>query len=165
MKTNTFYVKRSNVIFYFILVLYSTLVFSQEKGIVLKDKKTDEVEFLKENKRIKVFTTDGTNYVGRFKIIDDNTIEIDGEKITLDAIMKIKRRSVTSATIETTFYVLGGIIVAACIVAAATDPLFLIVIPVSFPLIGVGLLIPALEENHKVKRWQYSIGTNEFKTD
>ena len=147
------------------MLFNSSLVFSQEKGIILNDKKTEETEFLKENKRIKVFTIDGTNYTGKFKIIDDNTIEIDGVNIPLDSIMKIKRRSLTSALLETTFYVYGGIIVAACIVAAAVDPLFLIAIPVSFPFIGIAILIPGLENSHKLKRWSYSIGTNDTKTD
>ncbi|MBC7408869.1 MAG: hypothetical protein H7339_10810 [Arcicella sp.] len=161
MKANTYYLNACTIIFYFILLLYSSVVFSQAKGIILKDKKTEEIEFLKENKRIKVFTIDGTNYTGRFKIIDDNTIMIDGINIPLDSIMKIKRRSVTSAIIETTFYVYGGIIVVACIVAVAIDPLFLIVIPVSFPFIGAAILVPGLENGHKLKRWTYSIGINE----
>lgn len=165
MKANTFYLKTSIIIFYFILLFNSSLVFSQEKGIILKDKKTEETEFLKENKRIKVFTIDGRNYTGRFKIIDDNTIEIDGEKIPLDSVMMIKRRSVTSAIIETTFYVFGGIIVVACIAAATFDPLILILIPVSFPFIITAALVPALENNHLQKRWSYSIGASEPKTD
>ena len=165
MKANTFYLKTSTVIFYFILLFNSSLVFSQEKGIILNDKKTEETEFLKENKRIKVFTIDGTNYTGKFKIIDDNTIEIDGVNIPLDSIMKIKRRSLTSALLETTFYVSGGIIVFGCIVSAIVVPYALLFIPVSFPFIGIALLIPGLENSHKLKRWSYSIGTNDTKTD
>jgi len=165
MKVNTFYLKTNTLVLYFVLLFFSSIVFSQEKGIVLKDKKTDETEFLKENKRIKVFTIDGTNYTGRFKIIDDATIEIDGTNIPLDSIMKIKRRSLTSAIVETTFYVYGGIIVTACLIATAINPIALIAIPVSFPFFGVGLLIPGLENGHKLKRWSYSIETNDFKTD
>ncbi|MEI7509490.1 MAG: hypothetical protein WCJ62_08495, partial [Flavobacterium sp.] len=82
-----------------------------------------------------------------------------------DSILMIKRRSVTSAIIETTFYVLGGAIVAACVIASATNPIILILIPVSFPFIITAALVPALESNHKVKRCHYSIGSNKSKTE
>jgi len=72
----------------------------------------------------------------------------------------IKRRSVTSAIIETTFYVLGGTIVAACIAASSANPIILILIPVSFPFVITAALVTALESNHNVKRWYYSIGIN-----
>ncbi|MBC7438418.1 MAG: hypothetical protein H7250_00330 [Flavobacterium sp.] len=162
MKANTLYFRKGKNIFYLILLFYNSLIFSQEKGILLKEKKTGEVEFIKENKRVKVFTTNGTNYTGKFTIIDDQTIEIDGEKITLDSIMKIKRRSLTSAIIETTFYVYGGIIVVASVAVAVTvNPIALVVLPFSFPFFGVGILIPVLENSHKRNRWDYNIGTNE----
>ncbi len=165
MKSNAIYLRFRITLFYFIILFFSSLVSAQEKGIILKDKKIGEIEFLRENKRIKVVTSDGNHFIGRFKIIDDKTIEIDDEKILLDSIIMIKRRSVTSAIIETTFYVLGGTIVAACIAAASTNPIILILIPISFPFVITAALVPALESNHKVKRWHYSIGSDESKTE
>ncbi|MEI7509579.1 MAG: hypothetical protein WCJ62_08960, partial [Flavobacterium sp.] len=85
MKSNTIYLKSRTTIFYFMMLFISSLVHSQVKGIILNDKKTGEVEFLKENKRIKIVTNDGNHFTGRFKIIDDKTIEIDDENILLDS--------------------------------------------------------------------------------
>jgi hypothetical protein len=41
----------------------------------------------------------------------------------------------------------------------------LIFIPVSFPFITIAALVPALENNHNVRRWSYSIGQNNFITE
>ena len=73
MKSNAIYLRFRITLFYFIILFFSSLVSAQEKGIILKDKKIGEIEFLRENKRIKVVTSDGNHFIGRFKIIDDKT--------------------------------------------------------------------------------------------
>lgn len=165
MKSNTIYLSTRTTIFYFIILFFNSIGYAQEKGIILEDKKTGEIEFLRENKRIKVVTNDGNHFTGRFKIIDEKTIEIDEANILLDSVIIIKRRSITSAIIETTFYVLGGTIVASCLAASATNPIILIFIPVSFPFFITASLVHALESNHNLKRWRYSIGISEPKTE
>jgi len=81
----------------FISLLFSlfstTVLFSQEQGIVLEKKNSERINFLKENKRIKVITANGSIFYGRFSIVDENTIAINNSTIALDSVVKIKRKS------------------------------------------------------------------------
>ena len=84
----------------FISLLFSlfstTVLFSQEQGIVLEKKNSERIDFLKEHKRIKVVTINGKELYGRFSILNDSTITINSATIPLKSIAKIKRKSMTS---------------------------------------------------------------------
>jgi small nuclear ribonucleoprotein (snRNP)-like protein len=165
MSTKHFFLRKNSWLFLLFFMLFQSLLFSQEKGIILKNKKTGEIEFINANKRVKVYTTDGMKYTGRITIIDDNTIQIKNDTISLESIMKLKRRSVTSVIIEKAFYFIGGCVVASAILVATVFPDALVFIPLSFPIYGAGILVSGLENSHKKEKWEYSIGVNEIKTD
>ena len=84
----------------FISLLFSlfstTVLFSQEQGIVLEKKNSERIDFLKENKRIKVITTDGSVFYGRFSIVAENTHAINHSTIALHSVITINRKSLTS---------------------------------------------------------------------
>ena len=82
---------------------------AQEKALEMSKPGTDKVRIFKENKRVKVKTTEGGKYIGRFQIVDDKTIEIDGNLIPLNMVSNIKSRSIV-AGIAGTLLILVGII-------------------------------------------------------
>lgn len=69
------------------LVLFAFLIFTkfsmsaQQPGIVMtKLAKAKNVSILHEDDRIKLVTKAGQRIIGYFKIIDNNTIEMEGQK-------------------------------------------------------------------------------------
>ena len=72
------------------LIFIVNSVFSQQKGILMSSKTDDETEFYRENKRVRIETNDGKKHTGRIQIIDENTVSIDDEKITIESIIKMR---------------------------------------------------------------------------
>ena len=139
------------------LIFIVNSVFSQQKGILMSSKTDDETEFYRENKRVRIETNDGKKHTGRIKIIDENTVSIDDEKITIESIIKMRSMSLLSAIFSTYFITTGSILV----VAGATAGGFaVLIIPFGVVWGGVGVLIPAIGDNHKKYKWDYKIVTD-----
>lgn len=136
-----------------------SMVFSQERGIVLKSKTTDRTAFLPEHKRIKLKTKDGTVLVGKFTIVDDHTIQIKDTPVVLDSIVKIKRRSLVSSIGSPFVFVTGALMVTVGIAGAAAGGyavLLVVFIPPGVPMV----LLPVISNNHEPEKWEYVIDTN-----
>lgn len=145
----------SAFILFFFLSLNYTLV-AQEKGLKLTHKQKDRLKFLKENRRIKVFTKDGNKYKGRFSIIDSETIEIKGEKIDLANISVIRKKDIGTSITK----VVGlGIGTSVIIASAVSSNIFTILIGTTFG-IGFDILALAVPEiaigELDNQRWSYS---------
>ncbi len=139
------------------LIFIVNSVFSQQKGILMSSKIDDETEFYRENKRVRIETNDVKKHIGRIQIIDENTISIDDENIATDNIIKIRSMSLFSAILSTYIIITGS----ALVVAGATAGGFaVIVIPFGVVWGGVGVLIPAIGENHIKYKWVYKIVTD-----
>jgi hypothetical protein len=135
-----------------------TSMISQEKGILLQKKDAERTDFLIENKRIKVVTTDGNSFYGRFSIIDDKTISINKTLIPLTSIVKIKRKSLTSTITSPIVCTLGVIFILGGTGVAALGGGFSIV---GLGLMSSGFTLPLLALNsnkHPKNQWQYAIG-------
>lgn len=142
-----------------VLLFCFSMVFSQERGIVLKSKTSDRTAYLPEHKRIKLKTKDGTVLVGKFTIVDDHTIMIKDTPVVLGSIVKIKRRSLVSSIGSPIVFVTGVLMVTAGVagVAAGGYGVFLVVfIPPGVPMV----LLPVISNNHDPEKWEYSIDTN-----
>jgi len=150
---------KSQIRLLFVFCFLFLTSYAQDKGVVLKEKSSDRTVFLQENKRIKLKTKDGKVFVGKFKIVDDNTIMIKNATITLDSISTIKRRSLVSS-IGSPFVVAGGTILMIAGVAGALSGgygvLLVVLIPPGIPMI----LVPVISNNHVPEKWSYSIDTN-----
>lgn len=83
-----------------------TSVNAQQKGINLI-KKEDTI-FLKENRRIKIKTTDGKIIAGKFKIINDSVISIENRSFLIDSVVAITKESMFSAIIKPVFIAIGA---------------------------------------------------------
>lgn len=147
-----------NILLSFFLLLTLSSVMSQEKGIQLKEKATNRTDYLLEHKRIKVITTDGKCFYGRFSIVDNNTISINNTLIPLTSIEKIKRKSLT-ATITSPLVCTAGVILilGGTGVAAVGGGLTI----VGLGMISSGFTIPLvalISNKHPKNQWEYAIG-------
>jgi hypothetical protein len=141
---------------YLLLTLFS--VIAQEKGILLQNKNAEKSDFLMEHKRIKIVTTEGKCFYGRFSIIDNNTISINNTLIPLTSIEKIKRKSLT-ATISVPIVCTAGVI----LILGGTS---VTALGGGFAIAGLGLIsagftipvIALISNKHPKNQWEYSIG-------
>jgi hypothetical protein len=133
-------------------------MFAQQPGIVLSKKDSQKTIFIKENKRIKIETNNGTVYTGKYKIIDQNTISIDSISIPINDIVAIKKQSLA-------FVILTPVIVATGVVLVLGGVGVSVLGGVK-SVVGVGMLfsgfyvssIPFISSNHKTNKWSYSVG-------
>lgn len=140
------------------LLLTTHVVFSQQKGVLLSSKTDDETDFFRANKRVKITTADGKTYKGRLVIIDDSTIAIDGINIPIESISKIRSMSLTSALLSGIYLVVGTVVF---VTGIAVGGYGLLLVPPGIVLAGIGVLIPAIGNNHKKYKWDYKIVSNE----
>lgn len=80
-----------NYSLFLLLLCAGTSTFGQEKVLQLQHQEREVTRTIKENKRVRVKTTDGQKFKGRLVIVDANTISIKGKVIALNDIEKIKR--------------------------------------------------------------------------
>lgn len=86
---------------------------AQDQVLEMSQNGSDKTRTFKENKRVKVKTNEGEKYIGRFTIVDNNTIEIKGNNIPLDSILNIKSRSVVAGIAGTILIIYGSLWMAA----------------------------------------------------
>lgn len=72
-------------------LLFAANILAQSGALAITNLETQKVRVIKENKRIRINTTNGEKLQGRFSILDENTIALDGRNITLNEIVVIRR--------------------------------------------------------------------------
>lgn len=100
-------------ILFTLIFLFCVSLQAQDKFLEMSKSGTDKVRTFKENKRVKVKTLEGKKYIGRFQVIDNNTIEIKGNRILLEIIENIKSRSVVAGIAGTVLIIYGSLWMAA----------------------------------------------------
>ena len=152
--------KPLKTIFVWIILIISSSIFSQGKGITLENKETKKTIFILENERVKVKTTDGNTFFGHYQIIDSETISIDNSPVLLSSIVKIKQRSLIVAILRTICIVNGAILltvgIAGVIAGGYAVLVTLIAVPPGLPL----FIAPLTSNNHSNREWNYKISEN-----
>ncbi len=148
------------IIFLFtILFFFTNVSISQEKGLLMTSIKYGKTDYIKENKRVRIKTSDGEIHKGRLKIIDNQTISIDGVNIALDSVVKIKRHSLTITIVATTLIVASTILFTTAMIYA--EPIGQAIVGTFTALIaGSSALLPLIPNKHPSKKWKYSIEDN-----
>ncbi|WP_299675081.1 hypothetical protein [uncultured Dokdonia sp.] len=154
--------KIATLLFLLILFLFGTTqtIFAQEEGIQITHHKGKRVKFVKEGKRIKVFTDSGEKYKGRYTIIDEETIQIKGQDIKLEDIYLFKKKSLFNTITKSVIFVVGTSVM---IGGIASGGVFGPAIGVSFGVVTylVGLIVPEIfVKNLDEDRWSYKIIAN-----
>jgi hypothetical protein len=151
-----------SLVFCLLATFFSTN--AQEMSILVQNKNSEKSIYLEQNKRIKVVTTDGRRYFGRFTVVDDKTISINNTLISLTSIEKIKRKSLVS-TIATPIvcYVAVYLILGGTAVAAIGGRSFA---PIGLGLISTGFALPPIaliSNKHPKDQWRYTLVENPVK--
>ena len=146
----------------FACFLFVNVSVAQQKAIKITKETTGKERIIKENKRIKVTTTDGEKYSGRFQIQDDETILIKGQAISLIDIEKLKRNPLLLRIFTSTFMIYAGGITAGfgLIIGAFVDSSGLYLLIPGLAMMTGGIMSPNINKAYKRdKKWSYEIIT------
>ena len=98
------------VTLFIFFLIFCLPILAQQKVLEMTKTGTEKVRSFKENKRVKLKTLEGEKYIGRFQIIDEQTIEIEGNIIPLNTISNIKSRSIVAGIAGTGLIIYGSIV-------------------------------------------------------
>ena len=124
------------------LLLIGTLSFSYGQGRTLQvtNTKTSQTKIIKEDRRVKIWTTDGRKVVGQMKILQNDQIAVGRQFFNLSDITKIKRSPwiLSALTSGGTLYVGGMLLGIGTIVAVFGGPQPLVWLGTGAALVAVG---------------------------
>lgn len=145
----------------FLLIIsafFFNTVIAQNSAIKITNVNTNKEKIIKENRRIKLKTSDGRKIKGRFKVEDNNTIIIDNVRINFTDIDELKRNPLLTSILTSGFLLYGGAITAgfSILVGVFVDPaVFLLTIPAA-GMIYTGIKSPNFNKNHKIEKgWKF----------
>ena len=143
-----------------ISVFFFNAAMSQNNIIKITKLNTNKEKIIKENRRIKLKTSDGQKIKGRFKVENNSTIIIDDVRINLSDIEELKRNPRLTSILTSGFLIYVGTITAgfAVLIGALADSnAFWFVLP-AVGMIYTGLKSPNINKNHKTdKGWKFEI--------
>jgi len=150
-------------IFFFIFFLFfSHMAISQNSFIKITNLSTNKEKVIKENRRIKLKTSDGRKIKGRFKIENNSNIFIDNVRIDLNDIKELKRNPILLSILGSGFLIYGGAITTGVgfIIGITGNPAgFWLVIP-GAAMIYAGIKSPNINKNYKRDSgWKFEVIT------
>ena len=149
-----------NIVLLIISTLFFNVLIAQNQAIKMTNTTTNKEKIIKDNRRIKLQTTDGQKFKGRFKIEDTNQIVIDGVRIHIADINELKRHPLLTSILSSGFLIYGGAVTAGmgAIIGVFANPAgFWLTIP-GAAMIYAGIKSPNINKNHKVdKGWEFEI--------
>lgn len=156
-------IKNSIYVFYLFALLFATTnSFCQEKGILVTKKDSSATVFLKENKRIKVKLADNKTFFGRLRIENDSTFSINGNSISIDSIVKIKRKSLALTILNPLIIYYGAGFIGVGLLLATYG-----YTEIGILFFGGGtamVLTPLISNKHPSNNWAYKIVENPLNT-
>lgn len=135
--------------------LFLNVAFAQESYILINRENSDNIIKLMDSKRIRIKTFDGQKISGKFHILNDSIIKINGMEINLDQIQKIKPHP-RVATILTDIVLVTAVATFSLVVGFVSIPAIGAVIGVS----GISIIIamsPNLLKNFNSKNNTFQI--------
>lgn len=138
---------------------FTAFSFAQNGVLLIQKNDSNRSIEIKENKRIKLETTDGQKLYGRFTIIDSSSIMIKEKIILLEDIVTMKRKSLFGTIANPVFIVYGSAMIVGGVALVATGgfgPLFGGILVIAGTPV---LLVPLLSNSHPVEKWHYSVKT------
>ena len=152
-------IMKKDILLIFCLVL-STISMAQEQAIKITSEKAAKEIVIKENKRIKVQTSDGQKIAGRFKVVDDNSIMVNDKIIALSDILSVKRNPLLLSIFTSSFLIYAGAItvgIGAIVGVFADSSGFLVMIP-GAAMIYTGIKSPNFLKNYKTDSdWTFEL--------
>jgi hypothetical protein len=149
-----------NLFLLIISAFFFNVVIAQNNAIKITNLNTNKEKVFKENRKIKLKTSDGQKIKGRFIVENNNTIIIDDVRINLTDIEELKRNPLLTSILISGFLIYGGAITvgfAVLIGVFADSSAFWLPIPAA-GMIYTGIKSPNLNKNHKIdKGWKFEI--------
>ncbi len=143
-----------------ISVFCFNVAMSQNNAIKITNLNSNKEKIIKENRRIKLKTSDGRKIKGRFKVENNSTIIINGVQINLADIKELKRNSLLTSILISGFLIYGGAIIGGfgVLIGALVDTTaFWLVLPAA-GMIYTGIKSPNINKNHKSEKdWKFEI--------
>ena len=140
-------------------LLLTTLMPAQEQALKITNTISQKEVIIKENKRVKITTLDGTKIKGRIQI-KNNSIFIKDKQIDLNTIAIIRKNPLLTSLLTTGVFVYAGVITAGVgvIIAAFGNPSALWLLVPAAGLIYTGIKSPSFNKNYKSSgNWVYEI--------
>ena len=145
-----------SLVMFFLLLCQNS--FCQEKIVSIKNRVSNKEITLKENKRIKVVTKTGEKFAGRFMVLDQNSIAVDGVVLALNEIAIIKRHALfVTIIIKANFFHTGTV---AFVLSAILGGLPLLIVGSAILVVGVygGHKLPKSSIAYKAENnWLFKI--------
>lgn len=82
--------------------------FAQERALKITNSETQKEIIINENRSIKISTADGQKVKGRFSVLDNSHIVLDGREFALNEIRDIKRNPLLTSIFTTGLLIYGG---------------------------------------------------------
>ena len=147
-------------------LLFVNLILAQEQALKISNPTSEKQVLIKENKRVKIRTTEGEKISGRLKILDAHSIAIGDTPIQLMDIKEIKRNPLLISLFSSGFLIYAGAITAGMgvIIGLFVESSgFLLAIP-GAALIFAGIKSPNVLKNYKAENnWNFElISTSEY---
>lgn len=146
-----------------LLLLFSFPLIAQERLLVMSKVGSQKSRVFKENMRVKVKNLDGEKYIGRFEIIDANSIEIEGNVIPLSAISNIKSRTAIAGIASTAIILYGVVVlvvgyVSIAIGGASGNTGYVALGAISAAIVSTGIFFNEFARNYRHRNeWTYKI--------
>ncbi len=150
---------KKNVLLVFCLI-FSSISIAQEQAIKITNQETTKEIIIKENKRIKVQTSDGQKISGRFTIVDGNSIAIKDRTIEMSDILSLKRNPLLLSIFTSGFFVYAGAITmgVGAIIGVFGDPRGLLLIIPGGAMIYTGIKSPNFLKKYKTDSgWTFEL--------
>lgn len=144
---------------YIILFLFIPFIFfAQEKHLQITNINNGETFVIKENKRLKIKTMNGEKLFGKLKFVDDNTILIDEKSLKIDEIKFIRKRSLSTTIIATSFIIVGAFTLGlAPILVIGDTQAALTAFLSSVGISSFAILLPNLSEKYSNSTYDFQI--------
>ncbi|QBA63253.1 hypothetical protein [Muriicola soli] len=151
MKTPTFFS-------FFLFVTF--ISWSQEKAIKIINQETQKEIIIKNNKRVKIVTSEGQKITGRLAIADDTTIFVNKQQLVLSDIYEIKRNPLLTSILTSSVIIYAGALTTGfgVLIGVLVDSTaFWLTLP-GAAMIYTGLKAPNFNRKFsKVKNWSFEI--------
>lgn len=144
-----------------LLFFISFFALSQTKALQLTHQESQKTKIIYEDKRIKIKTIDGNTLKGKLLIIDDQTIKVGEQLLTLDQIVKIKRHPlVMDVFIKVGFIYAGALTVGVggLMALLGNADAGLTMVAIGGGMFTIGILSPNVLKGYSIADgWQISI--------
>ena len=155
--------RKMNITYLFLalFLINSSLTYAKQNYIELTHFEKGKTKSIQEGKRIKINTLSGDKIIGKFRILNEETIVIKGQEIRLDSIESIKRKSALAGIIGTYLMVAGIVATPFGFAAALSEGLGAAIGGVTLVgsvfALGSGILINDFPVNNKNSKWNYNV--------